>query len=35
LKSEASVAGFAGLVPYVEINGLLATSLRRHQSEAR
>jgi 2-methylisocitrate lyase-like PEP mutase family enzyme len=32
LKSEGSFAGLAGLVPYVEINGLFATDLPGHQA---
>jgi 2-methylisocitrate lyase-like PEP mutase family enzyme len=32
LKSEGSFAGLAGLVPYAEINGLLATSVAARQA---
>jgi hypothetical protein len=33
LRSAGSFAGLAGLVPYVEINGLFATHLPVHQAQ--
>ena len=33
LRSAGSFAGLAGLVPYVEINGLFATRLPVHQAQ--
>lgn len=35
LKSEGSFAGFAGLVPYPELNGLFAADLPGHQAPRR
>jgi 2-methylisocitrate lyase-like PEP mutase family enzyme len=35
LRSEGSFAGLANLVPYPEINGLLAAHLRGHESQGR
>ena len=35
LKSEGSFTGLAGLLPYVEINGLFATDLAGHQARGR
>ena len=35
LRSKGSFAGLASLVPYAEINGLLATTLAGHQAQGR
>jgi len=35
LRSKGSFAGLASLVPYAEVNGLLATTLAGHQAQGR